>query len=452
MICDLEYTFPTLPEDYAYELLNSLGVSYRDFSKVSNLRNKVYGVALENKETVLNYCMRQYIWSYLASFTAEVIDIVGYKLDTFYDKITVPIDFDSGYLIPIPYAGISKLNVKRGFSLVSSPTVNYIIKPNANVVLISGVYYVEVEKSLAPNYQEVIFRDTDGFIYPINTSESVRISGDLWQIPIGNSTKQFQYGTTIDVYHKSMCYIDVTPPATQNGDLVVCYQNTKQIIKPLKTETLSNGDIRFWFFNYEMLKPEFTTDDRVSLLEDVVNFLRFFDTLDVYDMYDETANFVLYDETGTDVTSNFTVDIKIFSSEPSFVYVTHNISESDYSKYQLEFYYKTDVNSLPVDAKNSIMNLIYGVICRVAAEIPVQTCYGSNTDSIFESIGFLAKMQSTETQNASKYIRTTIGAEIVEYLYGTLVGHATFNKVLEQARRIKHTIMLNYVTSERRVF
>src|SRR5690606_3454887 len=124
----------------------------------------------------------------------------------------------------------------------------------------------ELDASVIDNPSKIILQDGTGTVFKqIEKRGFPRINQDgNWEIAVDRSSDPTTCPESPSAYHCHLAYADITPP-TCEGDIVPVYPGTRQHIPLAKpVQTLSNGNLRYWFNVWELVKPAFH-DEIVSV-------------------------------------------------------------------------------------------------------------------------------------------------------------------------------------------
>lgn len=445
---------PHLPTEQAEEMANTLAVSYQDFARRSSYFARLYGVLTGSDEGdkdaetfIVNACLRRALASSLFQVQTMTENQIKYNLSTRYHVEELPWLEEGKFRTRWP--GVVGMNVKRAWYSIDSCEkllISPYIEENVYVSPDTEFPTVEVDASVVLDPDEVILRevDTNRKLHYLTSPDDRPYRQDgMWVYKIDTQKSTWTAGTEINAQHKQLVYIDLPPTTIPTGGVAeFVYPGTNQIIAQAKTsESLDNGDTRYWFFNYTLVRPEFT--ERVVNFEQA-EFYKLYEYISLKYWIEETIVAEILVGEGNDQ-QTFTFDPTDTTNPQPFTIVMasgqHGIYHINYDMYdfakvadvvpdfstidpttiKVKVYYKTDPTALPAKYQNQVPQIMDAMMYKIAAELPVDDC-GCETKR-----GFIFAQQRAY---ADSYSNPFTGTEITRFNYGDLHGQVRYAEVM----------------------
>jgi len=439
-------------QDTLDETINTLPLSFIDFSFVSGTKGSLYGVKVDSNRSedtpfLVNECLRKGVIRTLVSVCSEAESKIGYMLSDRYLTYTLPLP--NAHRFMLPYPGVEKVEVKRTWVDVATYPVNYYVLENIIPIYENGSYYVEVPIASVSNPDLVYLRNSvDNGTYEVNRQISNYPSktndGLKWKIYIHPKSRVYETGETINVQHRDYVVWTVPKPTglPPNANLHPVYPGTHQWVPQAKPMVDTGTHLIFTLYVWPLVNPEFL-EGPVDLYQANAQFYKMFQNLTLAYWVEEDAKieFVVFDGT----------DEKVYSYDPLNTTTPHanvNLVNSEVGicnlgltdalirqinrdfpetlKYQpnqifIRLHYKVSPKALSNKLRSQITSVLNAIAEKVAADLPTVDC-GCDTDT-----GFIAVNKRTY---GKAYLNPATGVEVYQSEFGTAHGVVSFNRTM----------------------
>ena len=251
----------------AYNLVNSLGISYLDFAIESHYYARLFGVltacdwGCPDSSFVVNQCLRESLYRTLLAVQNDTENFVGYNITDRYHTETI--DYPFGKLHST-FAGIDKVDIVPEWSTIlgyDSVAVNYFLDTIVAPTVAGGYTYFTVPVSLISNPREVVFRSTTTMrsYTLLNDGVYPKRNGANWEIAIDVGITPYD-GNPTYVQHCKYAVVEVAAPTCTDGTVYPVYKGTNQKIPLYKQELIGGGLTRYWFYVYTLVDPAFFSE------------------------------------------------------------------------------------------------------------------------------------------------------------------------------------------------
>jgi len=469
-----------MSDEEIWDTANQLLVDYFQFSKISNLKHRAYGVQIRSRTTLnpdsgvieydeeyINDCVRSAIWRTLHSVESDTEKRLGYGFTPKYRVDTIPFPRKGKFFFPSP--GVEAINVQQTWSTIDGyddeATNDYLIT-SATVDVSGDQATVRLPVDVVFNPEDVIIRDNatgSAFIrdnaLPITRTAAAT---DYWNYPIKQTTTPYN-GETINVQGIKYTYVDITPPTIPAGaTLVPVYPGTNQIIPQYKDfETLVGGDYRFWFPVHVLVHPDFRFDTTVSLVD--AEFYKLYPSIEFRYYEEETVypELVVVAKNESGVVTEYTYqydptslvdhsypELKLIYNDSGLAHFVFNDETCDTVNpfelfpnadvlnpisVRLKLYYKTNPRFMEDRYQAQLSGLQRLIAQKVAAELPLADC-GCKI-----SKGFIAQQQ---TGYMDSYMNPFTGTTVEKFAYGNLHGQVAFEEFLRNVDYYRRPVFL----------
>lgn len=468
-----------MSDEEVWDTANDLLVNYYQFSKISNLKNRAYGVKIQSSTVLdpesgtveldadyVNDCVRSAIWRTLHAVESETEKRLGYGLAPKYRVDTIPFPRTGKFYYNSP--GVEKINVKRTWSTIDGydavATNDYVIE-GATVDTVGSQSTVRLPVDVVFNPSDVTIRKDTGQAYIQDKAIPIsRVSGtpDYWAYPIKNQNTPYD-GGTVNVQSKLYTFVDITPPVIPAGaTLVPVYPGTNHMIPQYKDyEVLDSGDYRFWFPVHVLVHPDFRNDFVISLID--AEFYKLYPSIEFRYYEEETVYpelvIVAKNENGVETEYVYQFDptslvdhsypeIKLIYEESGLAHFVFNNETCDTVdpftlfphadvldpiSVRLKVYYKTNPRYMS-DRYQFQLSGMQRLICqKVAAELPMADC------SCVIKKGFIAEQQTGYTDD---YMNPFTGTTVQKFAYGNLHGQLAYEEFMRTVDYYRRPVFL----------
>jgi hypothetical protein len=428
-------------QDEIDTMMNNLMVDLQDFSSIACLEGRAFGVEIYNEKCDtfnINTCMRSRMIEGLISSQETTEKKLGYSLTPRYESYKI----DSQRWVEKHQLkrGIESVNVVQATTSVdgfAAQTINYYV--DSGTVVDAGSYlYVDFNRDLVWNVDDIIIRDSDGdrILIDDTVSNYITVVGDNWRIKL--TSNQTNADDTVYAQDSRFMVVEFTPPTLDNGGtLYPVYPDTNQIIPCARAvETLDNDDVRYWFHPWVLVDERRFSDTDIDLLSG--EFYKLLQEIEFKEFYESTqypvVKYLDCDGAYQTATSQY-VRVEITDSPRGILaidldYWLINDRPSDYYDFEsVTVYYKTNPDLIGFDGEE--MTVSIAIANLTAAELPLKMCK-CEIDK-----GFIFEAQRSF---GSKFVMID-GTEKQNIRYGDKVGQKVYfdyiDRLPKKRKRVK---------------
>lgn len=432
--------FPHLTTESAYEQINTLGVSFRDFANITSLESRLYGVNLglvqdDNlKSVTFNRCVRNSVWKNLLENQDLAERAIGFNVSQ--RQHTEHYDFADSGRYALRFPGLEQIGSFTWTDVALEQGLTFKIQEGISPSNVNNRYIVELQKEFFDHPFEVVVRNYSNQDYiPIEKSAkgypSKNVAGN-WLIQLNHHQTGYTGNASLDVYSRRFCYVDVDlVGATDVDNVYPMYPDTNQIVPIIKRVLLSGTTYRFFIPLEVLVRPPFLTE-QVDILNQ--EYYKLYDSLDFKER-SITAGSVsvvrVCAKSDSSQSETFQVSANIISRENSVIELNlpelkDKINASTLTcdkapSMTIELTYITNPVYLSDKYRTTLSSIYKAIAHKAAAELPTTACGCEEV-----KIGFIAEQQRGYTK-----VRTTFVGDTVAYLeYGNLHGQAVFGEVI----------------------
>jgi hypothetical protein len=447
--------FPQYTNDELDEILNTLGMTMYDFARRADLYELMFGVktgSMRSKqpqisEIAANTCLRQALLELLVSVSMEAEKYVGFVLKERYVAEEFPFTFD--FKEEGGYAGIETMNVTRSWEAVaglsSVPVVYKLIDP-VTIDETGGYPRAILSRAIITNPRNIWLRREDGGgAFGESSTGEIEIVDDAgvssWSVPIDQAVDSYQTGEAVYAHDRQYAYVDITPPTLAEGEtLEPVYPDSNLIIpQARRMQVLENGDHRYWFYVYTLVRAEMSYEDEIDLVSALPEFWKLLEAIEFRKWSEVSAPLILtvtqgdqidtytFDQASPDAA---TIKATLVSSNNGIFHISTDpcFSIEKHCGYwptsmSVKVYYKVSPTKLHDIFRNQISRILQAISYRVAAEMPINSCRCKMESGFIEE-------NRMETGKVTRNIYTN--TESYNIAYGQRIGIEAYHAIMSE--------------------
>lgn len=457
---------PELAEDDAYNLINTLPLSYQDFAERSGLYNRMYGVLSGllkgdsiSLSFVANNCVRTELWRTLIQVTEETESYVGFNLSPryHYEEIAYPYNGRFQALWP----GISAINVAPSWSTITgydAIAISAYTEENVSVALEASVPVATVAMATSPNPNNIYLRNRDNldgaYAFEESSKKYPYRSGTDWKVGINTSQSNWNPGDDVSVQNREFVYVTVATPDTAlyptGASVYPVYPGTNQIIPEARPRTVSGGNTTFTFFLHALVDPAFFSEDPAA---DFItgHFYKLLETIELRALEEATQLPTVKHSLGQEeltYTGDDQPTLRVDYGQDGIIQIERAQSfladavaefteEVDYcapEHIKIGVWYKTHPTALSQKFSSQVTTVKNAMMYKTAAELPVEDC-GCGFDE--SESNFIVRNQQAGSEILSLY-----GTPVNVYKYGNLLGQMRYAEAMNTVLRYQRDLRL----------
>jgi len=479
---DLSTTFQNLTRDSdKWQAANEMAITPASFAVETHYDGRMFAVMTgeDKAETfgsfVINQCVREALWRILYDVQIYTENFVGYNISRRFHRQTIDlVNFAFSRPYKLDWPGIEKVNAAPRWidhNLVVALDPFIMTEPVVTDLEVTGDMIVEVPVALAGNANDILIRKNDdkkGVFPLLKINGYPRRVGGNWLIQMDNHKSAYDPLLGVVVQSTRYAFVDVTQPVGIVGELKPVFSGTEEAIPYLRVEPLPNGDLRYWFFIYNLIDPAYGSDSAINLIAG--EFYKLMPSITFKEYVEAATKATLTISTKSDCCLdcdnltevhrtfqistriadaargivNFSVDGQLIEDPLTLITTLDPSQACDFVNdpcltYSLSVPYFTSPDKLPPRAQASVPNLHRAVMHRAAADAPLRDCLCEL------DYGFIHSCQEMYATVATTFSGTTIATN----KYGNLHGHKVYEELMGNAYILK-TLRLKGSADEKR--